>query len=100
MWLTTIVSFLRQWRLNGVAKVELKAMVEASLVKHELKRLDTKLSGRLDALEQQVDDVMVKYVRKTAAQESRDKKSEEKATPLKEVNSFDTIRRKRYGDNE
>ena len=88
----------RQWIANRGATIEFKGQVEGALVQNELKRIETKLTARMDALEGYVDDVMEKYLRKITARENRAKQKEENLI-VEPINGFETIRQK-YGGRE
>ena len=88
----------KQWLANRGATIEFKGQVEGILVQNELRRIESKLTARMDALEGYVDDVMEKYLRKITARENRAKQKEE--MPLVEKpTEFETIRQK-YGGHE
>lgn len=71
-----IQNWLRQILSNGKAKVEFSGMIEASIVRNDLKRLETSLNRRLDAIESYTDEVIEKYLRKISAKENRERKKE------------------------
>ena len=88
----------KQWLANRGAAIEFKGQVEGILVQNELRRIESKLTASMDALEGYVDDVMEKYLRKITARENRAKQKEE--MPLVEKpTEFETIRQK-YGGRE
>ena len=92
-----LIHLLKQWFANRGATIEIRGYVEGALVQSELKRIETKLSGRMDALEQYVEDVMEKYLRKISAREQR---AAQKELVLDQpvMNEYETIRQK-YGGN-
>ena len=92
------LGILGQWLANRRVTVEFKGQVEGALVQNELRRIETKLTGRMDALEDYVEDVMEKYLRKITARENRAKQKEE-ALIVEPLNGFETIRQK-YGGRE
>ena len=83
----------RQWFANRSVTIEFKGQVEGALVQNELRRIETKLTARMDALEGYVDDVMEKYLRKITARENRAKQKEEELI-VEPINGFDMIRQK------
>ena len=87
-----------QWLANRSVTIELKGQVEGALVQNELRRIETKLTGRMDALEAYVEDVMEKYLRKVTARENRAKTKEEPMI-IEPTNGFEIIRQK-YGGRE
>jgi len=93
----SFVRKVRQWLANRSVTIEIKGQVEGALVQSELKRIETKLSGRIDALEQYVDDVMEKYLRKISAREQRAAQKEEQLV-VEPTNAFDVIRSKYGGE--
>ena len=88
---------IRQWLANRSVTIEIKGQVEGALVQSELKRIETKLSGRIDALEQYVEDVMEKYLRKISAREQRAAQKEQELV-IEPTNAFDVIRSKYGGE--
>jgi hypothetical protein len=94
----SLIGILRQWLADRGATIEFKGRVEGSLVQNELRRIETKLTGRMDALEDYVEDVMEKYLRKITARENRAKQKEESA-PVETETGFEMIRRK-FGGRE
>jgi len=88
----------KQWRANRDATTAFRGYVEAELVQHDLARLNTKLTGRIDALETYVEDVVEKYMKKMNTREARAKQKEE-GLILEPLNGFETIRQK-YGGRE
>ena len=93
-----IFSILKQWLANRSVTIEFKGQVEGILVQNELRRIESKLTARMDALEGYVDDVMEKYLRKITARENRAKQKEEMPV-ITPTTGFDVIRQK-YGGNE
>ena len=89
---------MRQWLANRSMTIEFKGQVEGALVQNELRRIETKLVARMDALEGYVDDVMEKYLRKITARENRAKQKDE-IPPAESSTGFDIIRQK-YGGRE
>ena len=89
---------MRQWLANRSMTIEFKGQVEGALVQNELRRIETKLTARMDALEGYVDDVMEKYLRKITARENRAKQKEEMPA-IAIPTEFGTIRQK-YGGRE
>ena len=89
---------MRQWLANRSMTIEFKGQVEGALVQNELRRIETKLVARMDALEGYVDDVMEKYLRKITARENRAKQKDE-MPPVESSTGFDIIRQK-YGGRE
>lgn len=65
-----------QWNANLSCKTEVHGMIEATIVKNDLKRLETSINRRLDAIESYTDDVIEKYLRKISARENRERKKE------------------------
>ena len=94
----TLIGKWRQWLANRSATIEFKGQVEGALVQNELRRIETKLTGRMDALEDYVNDVMEKYLRKITARENRAKQKEEPMI-VEPITGFDMIRQK-YGGKE
>ena len=90
-----IFNNIRQWLANRSVTIEFKGQVEGILVQNELRRIESKLTARMDALEGYVDDVMEKYLRKITARENRAKQKEE-GLIVEPVTEFQTIREK-YG---
>ena len=88
----------KQWLANRSVTIEFKGQVEGALVQNELRRIETKLAARMDALEGYVDDVMEKYLRKITARENRAKQKEEELI-VEPINGFEMIRQK-YGGRE
>ena len=88
----------KQWLANRGATIEFKGQVEGALVQNELRRIETKLAARMDALEGYVDDVMEKYLRKITARENRAKQKEAELI-VEPINGFEMIRQK-YGGIE
>ena len=88
----------KQWIANRGATIDFKGQVEGALVQNELRRIETKLTGRMDALEDYVEDVMEKYLRKITARENRAKQKEE-AIIVEPATGFELIRHK-YGGRE
>jgi len=93
-----IFKYIRQWLANRSVTIEFKGQVEGILVQNELRRIESKLTARMDALEGYVDDVMEKYLRKITARENRAKQRDmpEIAEP---TTGFEIIRQK-YGGHE
>ena len=89
---------IRQWIANRSVTIEFKGQVEGALVQNELRRIETKLTGRMDALEDYVEDVMEKYLRKITARENRAKQKEETLI-VEPATGFESIRQK-YGGRE
>jgi hypothetical protein len=94
----SLMGIMKQWLANRGATIEFKGQVEGSLVQNELRRIETKLTGRMDALEDYVEDVMEKYLRKITARENRAKQKEE-TVPVQSATGFEMIRQK-YGGRE
>jgi len=88
----------KQWRANRDATTEFRGYVEAELVQHDLARLNTKLTGRIDALETYVEDVVEKYMKRMNTREARAKLRDEGPTVVP-MTGFETIRQK-YGGRE
>ena len=88
----------KQWIANRGATIDFKGQVEGALVQNELRRIETKLTGRMDALEDYVEDVMEKYLRKITARENRAKQKEEPMI-VEPATGFEMIRQK-YGGRE
>ena len=93
-----IFSNWRQWFANRGATIEYKGYIEAELIQHDLARLNTKLTGRIDALETYVEDVVEKYLKKMNTREARAKQKEEELI-VEPINGFDMIRQK-FGGRE
>ena len=93
-----IFNNIGQWLANRGATIEFKGQVEGALVQNELRRIETKLVARMDALEGYVDDVMEKYLRKITARENRAKQKDEPLI-VEPLNGFETIRQKYGGQN-
>ena len=93
-----IFSNWRQWLANRGAAVEYRGYIEAELIQHDLARLNTKLTGRIDALETYVEDVVEKYLKKMNTREARAKQKDEELI-VEPMNGFETIRQK-YGGRE
>ena len=93
-----IFGIFKQWLANRSVTIEFKGQVEGALVQNELRRIETKLTARMDALEGYVDDVMEKYLRKITARENRAKQKEEELI-VEPITAFETIRQK-YGGRE
>jgi hypothetical protein len=87
---------LKQWLANRSVTIEFKGQVEGILVQNELRRIESKLTARMDALEGYVDDVMEKYLRKITARENRAKQAE-KEVAVDAFNIYDVIRNKQGG---
>ena len=87
---------MRQWLANRSVTIEFKGQVEGVLVQNELRRIETKLVARMDALEGYVDDVMEKYLRKITARENRAKQKDEMPA-VEPSTGFDIIRQKHGG---
>ena len=92
------IGILRQWIANRGATIEYKGYIEAELVQHDLARLNTKLTGRIDALETYVEDVVEKYLKKMNTREAR-AKEKEAGLIVEPISGFETIRQK-YGGRE
>ncbi|MCK4529360.1 hypothetical protein KAW18_18505 [candidate division WOR-3 bacterium] len=88
----------KQWIANRGATIEYKGYIEAVLVQHDLARLNTKLTGRIDALETYVEDVVEKYLKKMNTREAR-AKEKEMPVIVEPLSTFETIRQK-YGGKE
>ena len=88
-----MIKKIRQWMTNIVATKEYSGYIEAALVQHDLARLNTKLTGRIDALETYVEDVVEKYLKKMNTREARAKQKEEELI-VEPINGFDMIRQK------
>ena len=93
-----IFSSWRQWIANRGATIEYRGYIEAELVQHDLARLNTKLTGRIDALETYVEDVVEKYLKKMNTREARAREKEAELI-VEPVTQFETIRQK-YGGRE
>lgn len=91
-------SNLRQWIANRSVTIEYKGYIEAELIQHDLARLNTKLTGRIDALETYVNDVVEKYLKKLNTRETRAREKEGELI-IEPINGFETIRQK-YGGRE
>ena len=89
---------LRQWLADRGATIEFRGQVEGILVQNELKRIEAKLTARIDVLEHYVDDVIERYLRKITARENRAKQKEAELI-VEPINGFETIRQK-YGGRE
>ena len=89
---------VRQWFANRGATIEYKGYIEAELIQHDLARLNTKLTGRIDALETYVEDVVEKYLKKMNTREARAREKEAELI-VEPVTQFETIRQK-YGGRE
>lgn len=89
-------NWLRQFLSNGKAKVEFSGMIEASIVRNDLKRLETSMNRRLDMIESYTDDVIEKYLRKISARENRERKGLIEETPQIQVDPYSEILKK-YG---
>ena len=93
-----IFSNWKQWIANRSATIEYRGYIEAELIQHDLARLNTKLTGRIDALETYVEDVVEKYLKKMNTREARAKQKDEELI-VEPMNGFETIRQK-YGGRE
>ena len=93
-----LLGILRQWFANRGATIEYRGYVEAELIQHDLARLNTKLTGRIDALETYVEDVVEKYLKKMNTREARAKQKDAELI-VEPMNGFETIRQK-YGGKE
>lgn len=93
-WFRNIIG---QWRVNISATAEFKGYIEASIVRNELKRIEAKLTGRLDTLEEVIDDVMEKYLRKVTARERREAKAQEGEEQSIVTDPYEEIRRRHEG---
>ena len=93
-----IMGILKQWLANRSMTIEFRGQVEGALVQNELRRIETKVTARMDALESYVDDVLEKYLRKITARENRAKQKEEMPAMITPT-EFATIRQK-YGGRE
>ena len=89
---------IRQWCADRSVTIEIKGQVEGAVVASELKRIETKLTGRIDAIEQYVDDVMEKYLRKISAREQRAAQKEPEKL-VEPSTAFEAIRGKYGGGN-
>ena len=87
-----------QWYADRGATVEYKGYIEAELIQHDLARLNTKLTGRIDALETYVEDVVEKYLKKMNTREAR-AREKEGPTIVEPITGFEIIRQK-YGGRE
>ena len=94
--MNSLFSKWKQWLANRSVTIEFKGQVEGALVQNELRRIETKLAARMDALEGYVDDVMEKYLRKITARENRAKQKEEELI-VEPINGFDMIRQRMGG---
>ena len=93
---TTLHNLFKFWKqgiANKAATNEYSGYIEAALVQHDLARLNTKLTGRIDALETYVEDVVEKYLKKMNTREARAKQKEEELI-VEPINGFDMIRQK------
>jgi len=88
----------RQWLANRSVTIEFRGQVEGILVQNELRRIESKLTARIDVLEGYVDDVIEKYLRKVTARENRARQKEEPMV-VEPTTGFDIIRQK-YGGRE
>ena len=88
-----MIKKIRQWMTNIVATKEYSGYIEAALVQHDLARLNTKLTGRIDALETYVEEVMEKYMKRMNMRDARAKQKEEELI-VEPINGFDMIRQK------
>ena len=93
-----IFSNWKQWIANRSATIEYRGYIEAELIQHDLARLNTKLTGRIDALETYVEDVVEKYLKKMNTREARAREKEAELI-VEPVTQFETIRQK-YGGRE
>lgn len=93
-----LMGILRQWLANERATKEYRGYIDAELIQHDLARLNTKLTGRIDALETYVEDVVEKYMKKMNTREARARQKEEEliVEPMAGATAFDIIRQK-YG---
>ena len=87
-----------QWLANRKAHVEYSGYIEANLIQHDLARINTALSARIDALETYVNMVTEKYMKQMATRETRARKKEEELI-IEPTNGFEIIRQK-YGGKE
>ena len=94
----SVMGILRQWLANRGATIEYRGYIEAELVQHDLARLNTKLTGRIDALETYVEDVVEKYLKKMNTREARAKQKDAELI-VEPITEFETIRQK-YGGRE
>jgi len=92
------IGILRQWLANRGATIEYRGYIEAELIQHDLARLNTKLTGRIDALETYVEDVVEKYLKKLNTREARAKQKDAELI-VEPITEFETIRQK-YGGRE
>lgn len=90
-----LVACIMQWKANYSASVEITAYIEAGRVMNELKRMDTKLTARIDALEQSQDDVLEKYLRKITAREIRGKQKDSAEAQVIEIDPYKELRERR-----
>ena len=90
-----IFNKMRQWSANRSETIEYKGYIEAELIQHDLARLNTKLTGRIDALETYVEDVVEKYLKKMNTREARAKMKDQELI-VEPLTEFQTIREK-YG---
>ena len=93
-----VVGKMRQWFANRGATIEYRGYIEAELIQHDLARLNTKLTGRIDALETYVEDVVEKYLKKMNTREARARQKDEELI-VEPVSGFEIIRQK-YGGRE
>jgi len=84
-----------QWLANRSVTIEYKGRLEADLVQHDLARLNTKLTARIDALEMYVSDVMEKFLKREKTREAR-AQMKEPPMVVEPMTAFDSIRGK-YG---
>ena len=87
-----------QWLANRKAHVEYTGYIEANLIQHDLARVNTALTARIDALETYVNMVTEKYMKQMATREARANKKEAELM-VEPMNEFQTIREK-YGGRE
>ena len=89
---------MEQWVANRRATTELIGYVEGKVVQGELKRIEAKLTARIDALELYVEDVTDKYMKKGLLR-ARDAQRKEAELIVEPLNGFETIRQKYGGPN-
>ena len=87
-----------QWLANRKAHVEYTGYIEANLIQHDLARVNTALTARIDALETYVNMVTEKYMKQMATREARANKKEQELI-VEPITGFEMIRQK-YGGHE
>ena len=97
MW-KRIRLYWKQLQADRAATKDLIGYVEGKVVQGELKRIEAKLSARIDALELYVEDVTDKYMKKGLLR-ARDAQRKEEELIVEPMTGFDAIRQK-YGGRE